>query len=152
LYLVDTNVISAGAPSKHGPRQELVEWMDASSDLLFLSVMTAAEVESGIAKALRAGAKQKAEALQAWWALIEHIYGERILPVDLEVAHATGRILDKARAAGHTPGLADVVIAGTAQVRDLAILTRNVKHFTPFDVRFVDPFEALPRPSSRAGS
>jgi toxin FitB len=144
LYLVDTNVISSGAPSKRGRQTELIEWMDASSDLLFLSVITVAEVESGVAKALREGAKQKAAALQAWWALIEHIYAERILPVDSEVAHATGRLLDKARGAAHTPGLADVVIAATAQVRDFTILTRNVKHFAPFEVPLVNPFERLP--------
>jgi toxin FitB len=144
LYLVDTNVISAGAPSKQAVETGLIDWMEASSDNLFLSVMTVAEVESGIAKALREGAKRKAEALHDWWVLIEHIYGARILPMDLRIAHAAGRLLDKARAAGHQPGLADVAIAATAQVHELTILTGNIKHFALFGIPLANPFDDLP--------
>jgi toxin FitB len=146
LYLIDTNVISAAAPSKHAAPAELIGWMEASSDLLFLSVVTAAEVEDGITKAFREGARQKAESLSGWWNFIEHVYGARILPIDLDIAHAVGRLLDRARAAGHAPGFADVAIAATAQVHGHTILTRNVKHFSPLGVPVVNPFEMLPAP------
>jgi predicted nucleic acid-binding protein len=144
LYLVDTNVISAGAPSKRAAPPGLVEWIDCSSDSLFLSVVTTAEVEAGIAKARREGAATKAAALSAWWDAIEHLYGDRILPVGLDVGHAVGRLLDKARAAGHTPDFAGVAIAATAEVHDLTILTRNVKHFAPFGIPLANPFDNLP--------
>src|SRR5712675_1449648 len=55
MYLVDTNVISAAAPSRP-VSPALIEWMDAHSASLFLSVVTVAEIEDGIAKARREGA------------------------------------------------------------------------------------------------
>jgi predicted nucleic acid-binding protein len=144
LYLVDTNVISAGAPSKYGARADLVAWMDASSDRLFLSTVTVAEVEAGIAKARRQGAAKKAETLSWWWGAIEHLYGARILPIGLDVARAAGQLLDKARAAGGKPDSADVAIAATAQVHGLTILTRNTKHFGGLGIPLANPFENLP--------
>lgn len=125
--------------------------MDAASDGLFLSVATAAEVKSGISKALREGAKSKAQALLVWWGAIEHLYAERILPIDLDVARETGLLLDKMRAAGHAPGFADMAIAATSQVHGLTILTRNVKHFAVLGVPLMNPFEDLP-PLPEAGT
>ena len=52
-YLVDTNVISAGAPSKAVSAEGLLKWMDEHSTKLYLSVVTVAEIEDGIAKARR---------------------------------------------------------------------------------------------------
>ena len=49
-----------------------------------------------------------------------------------------------ARAAGHTPGFADVAIAATAGSRGLTILTRNLRHFVPLGIEAADPFETLP--------
>ena len=54
-YLVDTNVISATAPTAVR-RAELMEWMDSHSTDLFLSAVTIAEIADGIAKAKREGA------------------------------------------------------------------------------------------------
>lgn len=56
MFLVDTNVISALAPSRRQSSEQLVEWLDKASSQLFLSVISAAEVKSGIAKAEREGA------------------------------------------------------------------------------------------------
>jgi len=47
MYLVDTNVISAAAPSAAVKRAELIEWMDAHSSALFLSAITVAEIAEG---------------------------------------------------------------------------------------------------------
>lgn len=141
-YLVDTNVISALAPSKRGGAGELVDWLDRASPGLFLSVISAAEVWAGIAKAEREGATTKARRLAGWWRSIEHLYSQKLLPFDLACAHAAGRILDRARA--HQPGFEDIAIAATAQVHDLTVLTRNMRHFEPLEVRALDPFESLP--------
>src|SRR5271170_318240 len=54
VYLVDTNVLSAGAPGKTRPAPELADWMDRNSERLHLSVITVAEVADGIAKRGRA--------------------------------------------------------------------------------------------------
>lgn len=142
MFLIDTNVISALAPSKRSNATELVEWLDKASPRLFLSVVSAAEIKSGIAKAGREGATTKALRLREWWESIEHLYAKKLLPFDLTCAHAAGQILDDARA--HQPGFDDIAIAATAQVHGLTVLTRNMRHFEPLGVRVFDPFVALP--------
>ncbi|MGJ7041450.1 putative nucleic acid-binding protein [Shinella sp. BE166] len=142
MYLVDTNVISALAPSKRGGEGALVDWLDKASPLLFLSVVTAAEVASGITKAEREGATSKARALGDWWQAIEYLYAEKLLAFDLPCARAAGRMLDQARA--HDPGFEDIAIAATAEVHGLTVLTRNIRHFEPLGVPVLDPFKALP--------
>ena len=142
MFLVDTNVISALAPSKRGNSDDLVAWLDRASDRLFLSVITAAEVRSGIAKAEREGAATKARRLTEWWESIEYLYAEKLLPFDLRCAQMAGRIMDDARA--HQPGFEDIAIAATARVHDLTVLTRNTRHFEPLGVRAIDPFMTLP--------
>jgi toxin FitB len=141
-YLVDTNVISAAAPSAT-TRPSLVEWMDSHSSALFLSAVTVAEIADGIAKARREGATRKASGLSAWLRALLHLYGDRVLPFDAPTAEIAGALSDLARGRGHSPGFADVAIAATARRHGLTILTRNGRHFAPMDVAVVDPFENL---------
>jgi len=143
MYLVDTNVISAGAPSK-GMATDLVRWMDVNSLALYLSVVTVAEITDGIAKARREGATRKADALSAWLETVMHLYSQHILTFDEAVAGIAGTLSDRARGQGRSPGFADIVIAATAQRHDLTILSRNLKHFEPFGVSVLDPFVTLP--------
>ena len=144
MYLVDTNVISAAAPSKASPPQDLVAWMDASANALFLSAVTIAEIQDGIAKARRVGASRKAGDLTAWLETLLHLYDDRVLPLDVNVARVAGKLSDKARALGRSAGFADIVIAATATHHRLTLLTRNVKHFEPLGVALHDPFATLP--------
>ena len=143
MYLVDTNVISAGAPSRL-PSRELVAWMDAHAALLFLSVVTVAEIEDGIAKLRREGATRKGSDLAAWLETLLHLHGDRILAFDTPTARIAGALSDRARAQGQAPGLGDIIIAATAERHGLTILTRNLRHFAPLGVRVLDPFAALP--------
>src|ERR1700743_3163391 len=66
MYLVDTNVISAGTPQRGAVQASRSLWMDQRSERLALSAITIAEIEDGIAKARRAGATKKSEALARW--------------------------------------------------------------------------------------
>jgi hypothetical protein len=141
---LDTNVISAVAPASRNRQEAIAAWLDRMSDSLYLSVITAAEIRDGIAKAAREGASRKAADLTVWWDTVEHLYGVRILPFDLRAATIAGGFLDQARAAGRGPGLADVAIAAIAEARQLTILTRNTRDFLPFGVTVLDPFQALP--------
>jgi toxin FitB len=143
VYLVDTNVVSAGAPSRPAPA-ELLVWMDAHSTLLFLSVVTVAEIEDGIAKLRREGATRKSDDLAAWLETVLHLYADRILAFDTPTARIAGALSDQARGQGQAPGFADVIIAATAQKRALTVLSRNVRHFAPLGVPVLDPFTALP--------
>jgi predicted nucleic acid-binding protein len=143
-YLVDTNVISATAPTAAVTRPELAQWMDVHSSALFLSAVTIAEISDGIAKARREGATRKASTLSAWLRTVLHLYSDRILPLDGITAEIAGALSDRARGRGHAPGLADIIIAATARRHDLTILSRNDRHFAPMDSVVVDPFRRLP--------
>ena len=145
-YLVDTNVISATAPTAGVRRDELMVWMDLHSPELFMSAVTVAEIADGIAKAKREGAKRKASDLSAWLQTILHLYGDRVLPFDSPTAEIAGTLSDLARSRGHAPGFADIAIAATARRHDLIILSRNERHFAPMQVAVLDPLRQLPAP------
>ncbi len=144
MYLVDTNILSAGAPTKAVSQVHLAGWMDRNSPFLFLSVVTIAEVEDGVAKCRRQGATQKADRLADWLETVLHLYSARILPVCIAVARRLGRLSDHARSQGIAPGFADLTIAATAQHHGCTVLTRNLRHFGPMGVAALDPFAALP--------
>ncbi len=143
MYLVDTNVISSGAPSRIASAA-LVDWMDAHSAALSLSAATVAEIEDGIAKLRREGAARRSADLAAWWDAVLHLYGDRILPLDTATARVAGALSDHARGQGQAPRLADLIIAATARRHDLTILSRNLRHFAPLGVPVLDPFTSLP--------
>jgi predicted nucleic acid-binding protein len=146
VYLVDANIVSAGAPSKRRPSPPLVSWMDDNSASLYMSAGSIAAIEAGIAKLRRQGSGGKADGLIAWVDTLLHLYRERILPFDVATARIAGALSDLAHSKGHAPGFVDVAIAATARLRGLTILTHNGRHFAPLDVPFLDPFEKLPPP------
>lgn len=117
--------------------------MDEHSVVLFLSAVTVAKIEDGIAKIRREGATRKSEEPAAWLETVLHLYGDRVLAFDTPTARIAGALSDRARGQGQAPGLADITIAATAQHHGLAILLRNVRHFAPLGVPVIDPFVAL---------
>ena len=122
----------------------LAAWMDRNSGGLYLSVITVAEVEDGIAESRRQGAQRKADRLSEWLDTVLHLYACRILPLDLPTARHLGSLADRARRQEQAPGLADLAIAATAQAKGYTILTRNLRHFAMLGVPALDPLEALP--------
>lgn len=143
MYLVDTNVISAAAPSRPVP-PGVIEWMDLHSASLYLSAVTVAEIEDGIAKLRREGAARRSADLTAWLETVLHLYSDRILAFDAPTARIAGTMADRARGRSHAPGFADIIIAATAQRHALTILSRNLRHFEPLGVLVLDPFAKLP--------
>jgi len=143
LYLVDTNVTFARAPSRVTPA-EMAAWIDAHSAKPFLSVVTIVEVEDGIAKPQCEGATRKSRDLSAWLETVLHLYAARILPFDLATARIAGVLSDRARGLGRAPDFADIMIAATAQSHGLTILTRNLRHFEPLGVPVHNLFAWLP--------
>lgn len=143
MYLLDTNIVSADAPTK---RQVGVEafaiWVRENSDRLYLSTITVAEIEAGIARAFRIGATTKARNLRRWLAAVEHFYAGRILPFGIEEARHAGLMLDRARA--HDSGFEDIAIAATAAAHGLTVLTANERHFEPLGVSLANPLKQLP--------
>ena len=143
MYLLDTNILSASAPTRRDADAEaLAAWMRAQSDRLYLSAITIAEIEAGIARAVRIGASAKAPVLRRWLAAVEHFYASRILAFGIEEARQAGAILDRARA--HDPGFEDIAIAATAAAHGLTVLTANERHFAPLGVPYANPLKKLP--------
>jgi predicted nucleic acid-binding protein len=145
VYLVDTDVISAGAPSKRRASAALILWMDRNSDRLFLSTITVAEIADGVAKARREGARRKAANLAGWLEAVLHLYGNRVLPFDVAAARVAGALSDRARSKGQSPGFPDLAIAATAVTHQLTVLTGNLRHFAPLGVAAYNPLDALPK-------
>ena len=131
------------APARPAP-PALVEWLDAHSAALFLSAVTVAEIEDGIAKLRREGARRRSADLAAWLETVMHLYGDRILAFDAATARIAGSISDRARGQGQAPGFADIIIAATAHHHGLTILSRNLRHFETLGVGVIDPFRRLP--------
>ena len=118
--------------------------MDEHSAALFLSAVTVAEIEDGIAKLRREGATRKSEDLKDWFETVLHLYGDRVRAFGTTAARIAGALSDRARGQGRAPGIADIIIVATAQHHGLTILSRNVWHFAPLGVPILDPFAVVP--------
>ena len=149
MYLIDTNVVSALGPARSATTDPLAEWLRKNTGDLYLSVVTISELDAGVAKLRRERAVRKAGLIASWIDATLALFADRVLPFGIDEARAAGDLHDQARAAETDPGFADVAIAATARVRNLTILTRNLRHFSAFGVPVLDPFAMLPpeRPS-----
>lgn len=143
-FLLDTNVVSMLAPSKSEASADFLTWLDRKDEdgRLFLSVVSIHEIEKGIALLDYKGATAKGASLKAWLNGLVSTYDDKIIGFDAQAAAIGGRLEAKAIAAGHDPGMADAVIAGTAAAHELVIVTRNTKHFLPFGIAVLSPDEA----------
>ena len=140
-FLLDTNAISMFAPSKASASNIFAEWVDEQDrqDAVYLSVLTIHEIEKGVRLLEAKGAKAKAAGIHTWLQGLIAGYGDHILPVDKDIALESGRLEAKAVIAGHTPRTADAIIAGTASIHKLTVITANLKHFLPFGVAVKSP-------------
>jgi predicted nucleic acid-binding protein len=135
-YLLDTNVVSELRKPERKANPGVRAWVAARavSDL-YLSAITVLEVEIGIARLARRDAAQ-ARRLRVW--LDDELLGafvHRILSIDVPVARRAARL--------HVPDPRperDALIAATAAVHGLAVVTRNVQDFDSLDVAVVNPW------------
>src|SRR5207249_3717367 len=100
------------------------------------------ELRRGV-EAIRARDAKQAAALERWLTRLETDHAERILPVDAPVAHEWGRL-----AARRTASVIDTLMAATAIVYGLTLVTRNVKDVAWTGVTYLDPFEGSTRARS----
>jgi predicted nucleic acid-binding protein len=132
MYLLDTNVISAGRKG----HQFASRWIAAQrSDDLFLSVMTIGEVVRGVEMKRRVDPIAGAH-LDRWMAATRQFYSGRILEVSEPIARQWGLI-----SSGRTRSIADGLIAATAIVHNLTVVTRNVIDFVDTGVQVVNPWD-----------
>ncbi|MBN9032985.1 MAG: VapC toxin family PIN domain ribonuclease [Rhizobiales bacterium 63-7] len=132
MYLVDTNIVSE---ARRGTA-EAVSWLRSVNPLsVYLSALTLGEVMRGIALKQKADPRAAAH-LAEWLRKLRHDHLDRILPVTDEISVEWGRI-----AAIRPRGDVDGLIAATAIVHDLILVTRNVKDFEDTDATVINPWE-----------
>jgi toxin FitB len=148
VYLLDTNILSVTAPTKTQPDHELQAWLRRNSAHLFLSVVTLLELNHGLTWLKHRKATGKAARLETWIDLICSYYQSRILPVDAAIALRSGGLITLARAAGNRIDTEGAIIAATADLHSLIVLTRNVRHFAPTGIAHLNPFAGLPPDAS----
>lgn len=134
MYLLDTNVISElRKPRPHGG---VVAWVSAAADAeLFLSAVTIAEIQAGI-EVTRDQDEEKAAEIEAWLDLVSASYN--VLPMDTATFRAWAKLMHRRSDTFYE----DAMIAATAQVHNLTVVTRNVGDFKPFGVPVLNPFKA----------
>ena len=137
MFLLETNVVSELRKVRSGKADpNVARWADSvDAAALFISVITIQELETGILLAERSDAP-KGALLRTW--MNEHVlpaFADRILPVDTAVALRSAML--------HVPDprpVSDALIAATALVHGLTVVTRNVTDFEPTGVLVVDPW------------
>ena len=138
MYLLDTNVISELRRAKSGKADKsVVTWANSvSATRLFLSVITILELETGVLLVERRDPRQGA-VLRSW--LNSHVlpaFFDRILVVDTAVAQRCAKL--------HVPDPRSdrgVLIAATACVHGMTVVTRNVDDFEPTGVDILNPWQ-----------
>lgn len=136
-YLLDTNAISEWV--KPRPDPGIARWLDeVDEDRTCLSVITLGELRKGVDR-LPDGRRR--DRLEQWLtsALPDRFAG-RTLPVSAAVADEWGRLLARAENAGTAIGGTDALIAATARVHGLQVVTRNVAHFGHTGVEVISPW------------
>lgn len=134
MYLLDTNVVSElRKPRPHGA---VVAWVEgAANEDLHLSAVTLGELQAGV-EITRDQDPAKAAEIEGWVDQVAETWN--LLPLDARVFRTWARLMHRRS----DDLLVDGLLAATAKVHHLRVVTRNVRDFTPFGVETLDPFEA----------
>ena len=132
MYLLDTNVVSElRKPRPHGA---VLSWLEGVVDAdLRLSAVTLGEIQAGIELTREQDAAKAAE-IEAWADQVESTFG--VLPMNAAVFRAWAKLMHKQSDTVYE----DAMIAATAQVHHLTVVTRNVRDFKRFGVLVFNPF------------
>jgi hypothetical protein len=132
MYLLDTNVVSE--LRKIRPHGAVVAWLQAVADEdIHLSAVTLGEIQAGIELTREQDAHKAAE-IEAWADQVAATYN--VLPMDA----ATFRVWAKLMHRQSDTVYEDAMIAASAIVQHLTVVTRNVRDFERFNVPLFNPF------------
>ena len=133
--LLDTCVLSEARKASGEPAVKSA--VEALGKDAYISVITIGEILKG-ADLLAEGRSQRE--LLAWLEAVQRGFGPRILPVGVAVARLWGRLTAPAQRRGRQIAAPDGLIAATACVHGLPVMTRNVGDFAPAGVEVVNPW------------
>ena len=136
-FLLDTNVVSEWV--KPRPDPGVIAWLaEVDEDGVFISLITLGELRHGI-ECLPPGRRRRR--LDDW---LRHDlplrFEGRVLPIDVAVAESWGTIVARRERSGHPIGSMDGLIAATAEVHALTLVTRNAPDFRSSVKTVFDPW------------
>lgn len=137
-YLIDTDVISELRKGKRADPAVISWFADRADEDVYLSVLTLGEIRKGI-EGIRRRDPKAAEALESWLGRVSEAHRDRVLGVDRAIAEEWGRM--------NVPDplpVIDGLLAATAKVVGLTLVTRNTADFARTGVSSVDPFADRP--------
>lgn len=134
MYLLDTNVISELRRLR--PHGAVLAWLKGTADEdLHLSAVTLGELQAGV-ELTREQDPEKAAEIETWIDRVAQTWN--VLPVDGRTFRVWAKLMHRRQ----DPLLADALIAATAIVHHLIVVTRNVRDFAVFEVGTLDPFKS----------
>ena len=135
MYLLDTNVVSElRKPKPHGA---VLAWLQGIGDTqLHLSAVTVGEIQAGI-EITREQDAAKASELESWLALVATSYN--VLPMDAAAFRLWAQLMHRQSDTLYE----DAIIAATARLHGLTVVTRNVSDFKMFGVAVLNPFKGI---------
>jgi predicted nucleic acid-binding protein len=137
MYLIDTNVISEirkGDNANAGVRQ-FFDTVITQNTRVYISAITVGELRRGVDLILHRGDSIQGKLLENWLSIILQQYQSNILGIDSDIALLWAKL--RVPVAQHA---LDKLIAATALIYDLTVVTRNVKDFEYTGVRLLNPF------------
>lgn len=137
-WLLDSNVVSESVRKKPSPK--VMNWIAAKpSGDAAISIVTLAELRDG---ALSTRDDAKRQQLIAWIDMeIADFFDNRTLPLTIDILLDWIGLSRRLRMKGRTRDPADLLIAATARVHDLILVSRNVRHFAGTGIVVYDPWK-----------
>ena len=135
MYLLDTNVISEVRRRDRCDENVAAWFASISENEPFLSVLTLGEIRKGIVL-LQDRDPSQAEALEDWLTHVKRNYAGRILSVNADISE----VWDQMHYTRNVP-VVDGLLAATAEVHDLTLVTRNIEHVQGLGASLLNPFE-----------